>query len=41
MLHNNTLIFKNDNDSYAENFNKCFNKEWCRRKRVFDIITKK
>lgn len=27
MIHNG-LDFKNDNDSYVENFNKRFNKEW-------------
>lgn len=27
MLHNG-LNFKNDNDSFIENFNKRFNKEW-------------
>ena len=38
MLHNN-LNFKNDNDSYFENFNKRFNKEWNKMKSKLDIIT--
>lgn len=39
MLNNNTLSFKNDNDSYVENFNKRFNKEWNKMKSKLDIIT--
>lgn len=39
MLHNNDLSFKNDNDSYVENFNKRFNKEWYKMLNKLDIIT--
>ena len=38
MLHNG-LDFKNVNDSYIENFNKRFNKEWNKMKSELDIIT--
>jgi len=38
MLHNN-LNFKNDNDSFIENFNKRFIKEWCKMLSKLDIIT--
>lgn len=38
MIHNG-FDFKNDNDSYVENFNKRFNKEWNKMKSELDIIS--
>lgn len=39
MIYNNAVNFKNDNDSYVENFSKRFNKEWNKMKNELDIIT--
>lgn len=39
MIYNNAVNFKNNNDSYIENFNKRFNKEWNKMKSELDIIT--
>ena len=40
MIYNNAVNFKNlNNDSYVENFNKRFNKEWYKMLSELDIIT--